>query len=153
MTMLERLQQLKASMLAARRRVTHLWLIAALLIAMISSQIPGSTADIPSILMWVVGCLVVLGLGAYWVHIRHEATREFLRRVQHGPLDLERVEITGLSLQFEFLRFGYEVDLYLCSGERLAFGFWTHASAERLLLALQDEQQSDTPSIRVAPPV
>lgn len=129
-------------MAAARRRVSHLWLIVAALIAAISSRIPGSGADIPSIVMWFCGCLVILGLGAYWVHIRHEATREFLGQVQHGPPALERVEINGLSIQFEFLRFGYEVDLYLRSGERLAFGFWTRASAERLLLALQDGQPS-----------
>lgn len=127
-------------MAAARRWVVHVWSIVAAIIAAISSQVPGSGAKLPSILLWFCGCLAILGLGAYWVRVRHAATHGFLARIQSGTLDLERVEITGLSILTEALRFGYEVDLYLRSGERLAFGFWTRADAGSLLDALQPGQ-------------
>lgn len=128
------MDELEDLMRRARRRVLHLLAIVAAILAAISSQIeipsPAPPALIARISVWAIGCLGILLIGVLWYEARAAATRRLPRLLQAGKARIVSVEQTPIAL--EILPFGIEVDVMFESGERLAFGFWTSDSADRL---------------------
>lgn len=129
------MDEIEDLMRRARRRVLHLLAIVAAILAAISSRIEVPSPAPPIVIMrisvWGIGCLGILALGVLWYEARAAATWRLPRLLQAGKARLASIEQTPIAL--EILPFGIEVDVMLESGERLAFGFWTSHSADRLV--------------------
>lgn len=123
-------------MAAARRRVGHLWSILAGIVALLSCGISLAItkSNAASAVLWFVGCGVILVGGRYWVRARRRVTRRLLELRGAGPLDIERIEQTRVVVLG--VPFGHEVDLFLRSGDRLPFGFWSEMECIQLVAAL-----------------
>jgi hypothetical protein len=127
------MDELTGLMHKARRRILHLYLIVAAVIAVISfgalSQTSASAAGLARLAFWLFGCSVVLVLGAVWVRMRYRDS-ERLPAVLAGKVRIKRVERGPVV--FYVIPFGWEVEVELDPEELLDFGFWHQADAERL---------------------
>lgn len=128
-------------MAAARRRMVHLWLMLAAVLAFVVGNMRPSEMTRSQLIgagMWLVVALALLAGGWAYVRSRHRATYRLLSLARSGTLDLasverSRVELFGMMTGFH----GHEVVVRLRDGESLAFGFWKQETADRLARALE----------------
>lgn len=126
---------LEELMRAARQKVALTILSVVFVLVAISSQISlEPTISLEMVLnlsIWALGCLAILMFGALWYRSRARATRRLVEVVAAGDCRIKKLEATRMKM--DLIPIGVEVYLEFASGEHLAFGFWTHATARRLL--------------------
>ncbi len=125
----------------ASQRVQHLYGIVVAIMAMISTaavrHLPRTAREAANLVIWFMGCALVLLLGMVWYHLRKRAT-ERLTAVASGKSGgrVKVVEVTRVL--FYVVPVGWEADVELDSGEHLSFGFWNEDDARRLVSVLAE---------------
>lgn len=139
----------------ARRRVLHLLVAFALLTAFVSSEVLSVACQAacgPPPLLWISGCAALAVLGNLWYRARLRSIEILLDTVRRGAA-IRHVEVSHLRLLF--VPVGSEVDMEVTDAtgvHHLAFGFWTRAAAERLIVHLAPLIAGRPPAVRTAVP-
>jgi len=139
----QRIEAFDEAMTAARRRVIHIISLVALLLGLVSVEIAThlhSLRDLPQVVVWFMGCGLILFLARLWYLSRVKAIARLRQAFELGS---PRILTTALT-RFTFnhvIPFGYELDVELAdsTATHLAFGFWGHAEAAHVLRLLQSQ--------------
>ena len=103
--------------------------------------------DLSSLVKWGVGCAGFALFATLWYRARVEAIAKLEAAVASGA-SLYRCHVTAVCVRA--IPLGHEVDLVAIDTARetsthLAFGFWTAASANKLLAVLKPHMVAGTP--------
>jgi len=128
---------------ASRNRVLQLIGAVAAVMAVITiaavARFASGIGETSNLIKWGVGCALFALFATLWYRARVKAIAELTTAVANG-WTLHRCQITAVFVKR--IPLGHEVDLVAVDATRtttvsLAFGFWTRASASRLVDLLQ----------------
>ena len=139
----------------ARRRVLHFLAALTAGVALVTREVMAMPCEVAYRLepiVWIAGCSALAVLANLGYRARRRSSEILLEAVRLGRA-IRHVEVSHLRLLF--VPVGSEVDLEVTDASgthHLAFGFWTRASAERLIGMLDPLIVGRRPPARPAVP-